>query len=85
MIEHSTDFVIRELTTNQHEEVVALLASVDGIVVRGADQENGLKRYLERNPGTSFSAVLQGRTVGCILSGHDGRRGYIYHLAVAPD
>ena len=45
---------------------------------------DGIGAYLGRNPGMSFVAI-HGRTlVGIILCGHDGRRGYIHHLAVHP-
>jgi ribosomal protein S18 acetylase RimI-like enzyme len=47
------------------------------------DSREGIQKYLERNPSTCFVAVEQGRVVGVILSGHDGRRGFIYHTAVA--
>ena len=30
----------------------------------------------------SFVAVAGGRIVGAVLGGHDGRRGYLHHLAV---
>lgn len=46
------------------------------------DSEAGICRYLARNPGTSFVADEAGRIVGAVLAGHDGRRGFIYHLAV---
>jgi len=49
------------------------------------DSRDGVERYLRRNPTTSFVAVEVGRIVGCIMAGHDGRRGYIYHTAVHPD
>jgi ribosomal protein S18 acetylase RimI-like enzyme len=38
--------------------------------------------FLERNPGLSFVCEVEGTLIGTILCGHDGRRGYIYHLAV---
>ncbi len=41
--------------------------------------------YLDRNPGMSFIAASEDNVVGAILAGHDGRRGYIHHLAVASD
>ncbi|MCQ2417321.1 MAG: GNAT family N-acetyltransferase [Oscillospiraceae bacterium] len=47
------------------------------------DSREGIARYLERNPGTSFVAVENGVIAGAILSGHDGRRGYIQHMSVA--
>ncbi|MDR1248627.1 MAG: GNAT family N-acetyltransferase, partial [Treponema sp.] len=49
------------------------------------DSETGLRRYLERNPLTCFAAEEKGELAGTILGGHDGRRGYIYHLAVNPN
>ena len=46
-------------------------------------QQIGL--FLARNPDTSFVAEVNGRLVGTILGGHDGRRGYVHHTAVHPD
>jgi ribosomal protein S18 acetylase RimI-like enzyme len=39
---------------------------------------------LERNPGLSCVACADEKIIGAVLCGHDGRRGWIYHLAVAP-
>ena len=47
------------------------------------DSIEGIQRFLDRNPNTCFTANLDGHVVGVIMSGHDGRRGYIYHTAVA--
>ena len=44
-----------------------------------------IARFLARNPTTSFVAVENGRVVGALLAGHDGRRGYLYHATVAAD
>lgn len=52
------------------------------------DTREGISRYLERNPSTSFVAQdaggADGRIIGAVLAGHDGRRGIIHHMAVAP-
>jgi N-acetylglutamate synthase len=48
-----------------------------------ADSHEGVRRFLERNPGTSVVAVHEDVIVGVVLGGHDGRRGFIHHLAVA--
>ena len=48
------------------------------------DSREGIGRYLGRNPDTCFAAVSDGRIVGVILAGHDGRRGIIHHLCVHP-
>lgn len=49
------------------------------------DSEEGISRYLKRNPTTCFVAEEEGRIVGVILAGHDGRRGHISHTAVDGD
>ena len=48
-----------------------------------ADSHDGVRRFLERNPGSSLVAVHEDAIVGAVLGGHDGRRGLIHHLAVA--
>ncbi|MBN2048396.1 MAG: GNAT family N-acetyltransferase [Anaerolineaceae bacterium] len=46
------------------------------------DSEAGICKYLARNPNTCFVAKENDQVIGVILSGHDGRRGYIHHTAV---
>ncbi len=46
------------------------------------DSKEGIEKYLKRNPSTCFVAKEEERLLGVILGGHDGRRGYIYHMAV---
>jgi len=46
------------------------------------DNPISMAAFLHRNPGLSFVALEANRLVGAALCGHDGRRGYIYHLAV---
>ncbi len=74
---------IRRMTIDDYDAVLGLLRGTPGVVVRDADSKEAVKRYLERNPGLSFVAVESGLIVGCIMSGHDARRGYLQHLAVA--
>ena len=47
------------------------------------DSREGIEKYLNRNPATCFIAEQGDTAVGVILSGHDGRRGFIHHLAVS--
>lgn len=49
------------------------------------DSREGIEKYLKRNPRTSFVASVDGRVVGVILCGHDGRRGIIQHACVSPE
>ncbi len=49
------------------------------------DSIEGFTKYLRRNPSTSFVAVDDGRIIGTILAGHDGRRGIFHHVSVLPE
>jgi ribosomal protein S18 acetylase RimI-like enzyme len=62
-----------------------LWESIEGIGLSEADSPEAIARYLQRNSGLSFVAVAGVQLVGTILCGHDGRRGFIHHLAVRPD
>ncbi|MEW6260695.1 MAG: GNAT family N-acetyltransferase [Thermodesulfobacteriota bacterium] len=73
------------MTMNHYEEVLALWRSCSGIGLSEADSPEHIEQYLQRNIDTSLVALHEGRIVGAVLAGHDGRRGYLYHLAVAPD
>jgi ribosomal protein S18 acetylase RimI-like enzyme len=65
-----------------YDEVRALWQISQGIELSDADSRNSIARFLDRNPGLSFVARDEGALVGAVLCGHDGRRGYIDHLAV---
>lgn len=83
--DQGTSGTIEEMSIGDYDAVYALLHSTPGIRLRSADSRETIQRYLTRNPGMSFVARTGSRLVGCVMSGHDGRRGYLYHLAVAPD
>lgn len=62
-----------------------LWAAAEGVELAEGDEPAEIARYLARNPGLSTVATdARGRLVGAVLCGHDGRRGFVYHLAVAP-
>ncbi len=73
---------ILPMTMADYEEAMALWQATEGMGLRPADAPEHVARYLERNPGLSFVAREGGRLVGAVLCGHDGRRGYLQHLAV---
>jgi ribosomal protein S18 acetylase RimI-like enzyme len=75
--------VIREMTIRDYDEVVGLWQSSEGVGLSDADSREGVARFLKRNPGLSFVAREGEHLVGVVLCGHDGRRGYIHHLAVS--
>ncbi|MBP5311017.1 MAG: GNAT family N-acetyltransferase [Lachnospiraceae bacterium] len=49
------------------------------------DSREGIERYLKRNPSTCFAALKDGKIVGVILTGHDGRRAIVHHMCVHKD
>lgn len=75
---------IRTMTIADYNAVVELMKQTPGVTFRDADSHESTARYLQRNPGLSFVCEVDGQLVGCIMSGHDGRRGYLQHLIVLP-
>jgi ribosomal protein S18 acetylase RimI-like enzyme len=76
---------IRVMTMDDYDAVIALLSNTPGISLRDADSREATGRYLQRNPGLSFVAESETGLCGCVMSGHDGRRGYLQHLLVLPE
>jgi ribosomal protein S18 acetylase RimI-like enzyme len=76
---------IRTMTIDDYDAVSELMNQTPGVSVREADSRESVVRYLDRNPGLSFVACLNTTVVGCVMSGHDGRRGYLQHLLVLPE
>ena len=75
---------IRKMRIEDYENVRRLWMSTPGMGLTDVDDsEAGIGRFLMRNPNTCFIAVNGDEVAGVILSGHDGRRGYVYHTAVA--
>lgn len=78
--------MIREMKIEDYEGVKALWLSIKGFAIRSLDDSReGVSRFLKRNPGASVVAVEDGKIVGAILCGHDGRRGCLYHVCVAQE
>jgi len=71
------------MISDDYQSVYILWMNTPGMGLNNKDDsEEGIEKYLQRNPNTCFVAEKDGEIVGVILSGHDGRRGLIYHLAV---
>lgn len=77
-------FKIRVMTLDDYEAVIDLMRNTPGISLRDADSRESTARYLQRNPDMSFVAEVDGALCGCVMCGHDGRRGYLQHLLVLP-
>ena len=78
--------IIRTMTIEDYKDVFALWSGIRGFGIRAADDsEEGIKRFLQRNPDLSVVAEENGTITGSILCGHDGRRGTFYHVCVAEE
>jgi ribosomal protein S18 acetylase RimI-like enzyme len=74
----------REFRIDDFSAVVSIWETAEGVEVAEGDSKGEVQEYLLRNPGLSRVALNGETIVGAVLCGHDGRRGLIYHLAVAP-
>lgn len=77
---------IRKMKIEDYEAVYRLWLSCKGMGLNSVDDSReGIEKFLRRNPETCFVAEKDGKIVGVIMAGNDGRRGYIYHTAVSPE
>ena len=75
---------IQVMTIDDYESVYNLWLNTPNMGLNTIDDsKEGIAKYLARNPNTCFIAEKDGVIIGVILCGHDGRRGYIHHTAVA--
>ena len=75
--------IVRHFRIEDYNAIVALWRRTEGVGLNESDTRPAIAVYLRRNPRFSFVAEKDGRIVGAVLCGHDGRRGYLHHLAVA--
>lgn len=75
--------MIRKMTIDDYEKVYDLWMHTEGMGLNTTDDSrDGIEKYLKHNPNTCFVAEENGEIIGGIMSGHDGRRGFIHHTAV---
>ena len=74
---------LRSLRDEDLEPLLQFWAGMPGVGLNESDTPAGLRIFLERNPGLSLIATDGDAIAGAVLCGHDGRRGYLHHLAVA--
>ncbi len=76
--------MIRLLQIDDYAQIIDLWKTTPGIGLNERDDsEEGIAKFIARNQGCSFVAQEDGKVVGTILCGHDGRRAIVYHLAIA--
>lgn len=74
---------VRELTWDDVEQVRSLWLQAFG-ALKPEDDVGSLARVVDRNPGLFLVAEAEGRVIGTAIGAFDGRRGHVYHVAVAP-
>jgi N-acetylglutamate synthase len=76
---------ISQFTIESYDRVYSLWKQCQGVGLGDSDSKDNISLFINRNPGTSYIAETDGELVGAVLAGHDGRRGYMHHLAVSSD
>lgn len=76
---------IRSMTIEDYGEIYSMWQITSKRALSGADSKKNIELYLNRNKGMSLVAVENGKIIGTVLAGHDGRRGFIHHMAVLPE
>jgi ribosomal protein S18 acetylase RimI-like enzyme len=78
------DIRTREFRIEDYDAAIELWSRVEGLDVAEGDDRETISRFLKQNRGLSRVAIDRSKFIGAALCGQDGRRGYIYHLAVDP-
>jgi len=77
-------FHVREFRMEDYDAAYALWEASEGIGLSAADARENIESFLSQNPGLSFVARADdGSLAGALLASCDGRRGFLYHCAVA--
>lgn len=77
-------FAVRQMEISDYAEVFALWEASNEILLSSIDTRECVKKLLESNPGLSYVAMNDGKIVGAVLCGQDGRQGYLSNLIVDP-
>lgn len=76
--------IYRDMIIEDYGSAYELWENTEGMGLSAADSEEAIRHYLQRNAG--FSQICEGEDgviAGTALCGHDGRRGFLYHVAVS--
>ena len=75
---------IEKFTIEYYDEIVELWRKA-GIEVVSSDTIDEVTRVLSRNPDLFLIGKINDEVIAVVMGAFDGRRGYVHHLAVAPD
>ena len=79
-----SSIAIRPFATSDIERALKLWSGIEGLGLTESDSEEAIESFLRRNPGFSAIAITAAsEVIGAVLCGHNGRAGFLYHLAVA--
>ena len=82
----SKNYKIRKMTIADYTEVYKLWHEIKNFAIRQIDDsKDGIVKFLNRNKTTCVVAVCDGKIIGSILCGHDGREACFYHVCVRED
>ncbi len=75
---------IRKFRMEDYSSVLELW-KLAGLTIRPGDERDDVRLKLQRDPELFLVAEENGEIVGTVMGAWDGRRGWIYHLAVRPN
>lgn len=75
---------IRKFRMEDYSSVLELW-KLAGLTIRPGDERDDVRLKLQRDPELFLVAEANGEIVGTVMGAWDGRRGWIYHLAVRPN
>lgn len=75
---------IRAIRSEDYEALIRFWESIDEIELDDSEGKQDFEFFLRRNKGMSFLALDKEEVIGACLASHNGRRGFLDHLAVAP-
>jgi N-acetylglutamate synthase len=77
--------LLREMCLSDYDACRAIWLSSPGVRLTAADSREAVAAFLQRNHGMSFVCLEGDEIIGAAMCGHDGRRGFLYHVAVKPE
>ena len=83
--EDRDNVLLTEIQPEDYKEIMELWKATPGMGLSDADSEENIRKFLLRNKGLSFCYRDSNKIIATILCGHDGRRGFIYHVTVASE
>ena len=75
-------YKIIEMNLDRYNDIIEFWQNTPGLWVGDDDSYEVSKIYFKRNPHSNFVARHEGKIIGTCKCSHDGRRGYIHHVAV---